>query len=266
MANTDPTPLRPHPRKRRDSIVVLPTYNEAQNLRLVVPEILRSSPYFDVLVVDDDSPDGTGELAEQLAVEHPGRVRVLHRPGKLGLGRAYIDGFRHALALRYPRIFEMDADLSHDPAALPSLREALDSADVVLGSRYVCGGATLHWPIWRRTLSQAGSLYAALVLGLPFHDLTGGFKGFSAKVLRALDLDAIQSNGYAFQIEMTYRAYQLGFRIVERPIVFADRRLGESKMHGGIVTEALRVVWDLRRAPAPTAVTQPEERPARRAA
>jgi dolichol-phosphate mannosyltransferase len=227
------------------SLVVIPTYNEAENLESLVDAILEKGP-FDVLVVDDNSPDGTGELADLLANEFPKRVAVVHRPGKQGLGPAYRAGFSYALTRGYQYIFEMDADFSHDPSGLPALRAALQDADVVLGSRYVRGGETKDWPIGRRLLSQGGSLYAAWILGLPFHDLTGGFKGFSARVLKTLDLDAIRSNGYAFQIEMTYRAYQSGFRIVERPITFVDRRLGHSKMRPAIVAEAVRIVWSLR--------------------
>jgi dolichol-phosphate mannosyltransferase len=230
---------------RHDSLVIVPTYNEAANLERLVERVLRVGP-FDILVVDDHSPDGTGELADNLAEERPGQVTVLHRPAKLGLGTAYVAGFRQALARDYERVFEMDADFSHDPGCLPMLHAALDHADVVLGSRYVAGGGTRHWPLWRRALSQGGSLYAATVLGLPFHDLTGGFKGFRQRVLAALDLDAIESNGYAFQIEVTYRCFQHHFRIVEQPIVFADRRIGTSKMNRRIVSEALLVVWRLR--------------------
>jgi dolichol-phosphate mannosyltransferase len=231
-----------------DSLVVIPTYNEVENLERLVERVL-SHAGFDVLIVDDHSPDGTGELADALATLFPDRLAVLHRPAKQGLGTAYIAGFGYALARGYSHVFEMDADFSHDPDALPMLRAALDEADVVLGSRYVAGGATRDWPIARRLLSRCGSLYASLLLGLPLHDLTGGFKGFSAHVLRALDLDAIRSNGYAFQIEVTYRAYQRGFRIVERPITFADRRLGHSKMRPDIVVEAVRMVWGLRFGP-----------------
>ena len=229
----------------RDSLVILPTFNEAANLGRLVERVLRAGP-FDVLVVDDHSPDGTGSLADALVEAHPSRVAVLHRPSKLGLGTAYLAGFRHALTRNYARVFEMDADFSHDPACLPALRAALDEADLVLGSRYVAGGATYGWPVWRRALSQGGSLYAATMLGLPFHDLTGGFKGFRARVLEALDLDSIVSNGYAFQIEVTHRAHQLGFRIVELPIAFTDRRVGQSKMSRRIVLEALVMVWRLR--------------------
>jgi dolichol-phosphate mannosyltransferase len=232
-------------RVSNDSLVVIPTYNEAENLERLVEAVLAQGD-FNVLVVDDNSPDGTGEIAAALVIRYRKRVAVLHRPGKQGLGTAYRTGFGYGLAHGYQHIFEMDADFSHDPRTLPSLRAALDGADVVLGSRYVPGGATRDWPIARRLLSQCGSRYAGLILGLPFHDLTGGFKCFSARVLQRLDLDAIQSNGYAFQIEVTYRAYQAGFHIVERPIAFADRRLGQSKMRAGIVAEALCIVWVLR--------------------
>jgi len=228
-----------------NSLVVIPTYNEIENLQALVEKVLAQGA-FDVLIVDDHSPDGTGELAETLTTRFPKRVAVLHRAGKQGLGTAYRAGFNYALTRGYQHIFEMDADFSHDPRALPALRAALEDVDVVLGSRYVRGGETKNWPIVRRLLSQGGSLYAALILGLPFHDLTGGFKGFSARVLQSLDLDAIRSNGYAFQIEVTYRAYQGGFRIVERPITFVDRRLGHSKMRPAIVAEAIRIVWSLR--------------------
>lgn len=228
-----------------DSLVILPTYNEVGNLGRLVPAILEQGP-FDVLVVDDNSPDGTGELAGRLARRFPVRVHVIHRAGKLGLGTAYLEGFTYALANGYERIFEMDADFSHDPDFLPELRKALDQADVVLGSRYVVGGGTRNWPFLRRLISEGGSRYAGLVLALPIHDLTGGFKGFSRRALAALDLESIRSNGYSFQIEVTYRLRQQGFRIVERPIVFEDRRVGRSKMNWRIVAEALLMVWKLR--------------------
>ena len=229
----------------RDSLVVIPTYNEAENVEDLVRRVLDLGE-FDVLIVDDHSPDGTGDIADRLAACWPHQVTVLHRAGKQGLGTAYRAGFAAALSRGYRYVFEMDADFSHDPDALPGLRAELDGADMVLGSRYVDGGETRNWPALRRLVSQCGSLYAALVLALPFHDLTGGYKGLSARVLQSLDLDAIRSNGYAFQIEVTYRAYRRGFRIVERPITFTDRRLGRSKMSIAIVAEALRIVWALR--------------------
>jgi dolichol-phosphate mannosyltransferase len=239
----------------KDNLVVIPTYNEAQNLSALVESVLDEVD-FHVLIVDDNSPDGTGAIADGLVARYSPHVAVLHRDHKQGLGTAYRAGFNYALARGYRHIFEMDADFSHDPTALPMLRSALDDADVVLGSRYVAGGETRNWPAGRRLLSQTGSRYASLMLGLPFHDLTGGFKGFSARVLQSLDLEAIQSNGYAFQIEMTYRAYQAGFHIVERPITFMDRTLGTSKMRTAIVTEALRIVWALRFSPPSPALHQ----------
>jgi dolichol-phosphate mannosyltransferase len=238
-----------------DNLVVIPTYNEAQNLSALIESILDQGS-FHVLVVDDNSPDGTGSIADQLTARYSPWVAVLHRDHKQGLGTAYRAGFDYALARGYGHVFEMDADFSHDPNTLPTLRRALDDADLVLGSRYVAGGSTPNWPAGRRLLSQMGSRYSGLILGLPFHDLTGGFKGFSSRVLQALDLDAIQSNGYAFQIEVTYRAYQAGFRIVEVPITFMDRRLGTSKMRPAIVTEALRIVWSLRFGRAPALVNE----------
>lgn len=229
----------------RENLVILPTYNEAENLPTLVPRILEQGP-FDVLVVDDHSPDGTGALADELVRRFPGRVAVMHRPGKQGLASAYVQGFSYALAAGYAHIFEMDADYSHRPDALPGLREALGRADVVLGSRYAPGGGTRQWSRWRRVMSQGGSLYALLVLGLPLHDVTGGFKGFRRQVLEAIDLSSLGAQGYAFQIEMTYRCYQQGFSIVEHPILFEERHAGRSKMNWRIFTEALWLVWKLR--------------------
>jgi len=231
----------------KENLVIIPTYNEAINLKLLVPSILRQGP-FDVLIVDDNSPDGTGALAEEFSQRFAGRVDVLHRSGKQGLGTAYLMGFRYALAVGYQRIFTMDADFSHDPSYLPALRAALEEADVVLGSRYVPGGGTLRRPLRRRLLSRGGSAYARLLLGAHIRDLTGGFKGFGHQVLEALmaELDAMRSNGYAFQIEVTYLCLRHGFRIKEVPIVFEDRLAGKSKMNGRILMEALQVVWALR--------------------
>lgn len=228
-----------------DSLVIIPTYNEAENLESLVLAVLEQGP-FDVLIVDDNSPDGTGAVADSLALRFPARIAALHRPAKLGLGTAYVQGFRYALARGYRHVFEMDADFSHDPHSLPLLRRTLDTSDVVLGSRYVPGGGTRHWPLLRQAISRAGSIYAAMVLGLPFHDLTTGFKGFRRRALESLDLDSIRSNGYSFQIEVTYRCHTMGFRITEVPIIFEDRRLGRSKMDWRIVAEAALVVWRLR--------------------
>jgi dolichol-phosphate mannosyltransferase len=243
---------RPTDKAHQENIVIIPTYNEAINLKLLVPSILHQGP-FDVLIVDDHSPDGTGEVAEALARHFAGRVAVLHRAGKLGLATAYLQGFHYALARGYQRIFTMDADFSHDPGRLPTLRAALEETDVVLGSRYVPGGGTLRWPLWRRLLSRGGSAYARLLLRLPIRDLTGGFKGFRRPVLEALlpELDSMHSKGYAFQIEVTYRCSRHGFRIQEVPILFEDRVAGQSKLNWRILLEALRVVWALRLAQGP---------------
>ncbi len=236
------------------SLIIIPTYNERDNLEPLTAAIFAQGPYH-LLIVDDGSPDGTGALAETLAARHPGRVFVLHRPGKLGLGSAYLAGFRWGLARDYDLIFEMDADFSHDPRHLPQFLAVIRrGADVVLGSRYIRGGGTRNWSPLRQMLSRGGSLYARLILGLPLHDLTGGFKCFRREVLAALDLDHVASNGYGFQIELTYQAWRRGFRIVETPIVFEDRRVGQSKMHGGIVREALLMVWRLRLSRGPTRV------------
>ena len=233
--------------------VVLPTYNEIDNLPQIVPFILAAARELDVLVVDDNSPDGTGAVADRLAQESP-RVRVLHRPRKEGLGRAYLAGFEVALQAGYGRILEMDADFSHDPARLPALLAASREADLVLGSRYVEGGGTVNWGIARQLLSKGGSLYARTILGLPIRDLTGGFKCFRREVLERLDLPSVRSTGYAFQIELTYRAIKRGFRVVEVPITFVDRRVGKSKMSRAIVAEALWKVWKIRFDPAANAV------------
>ena len=223
--------------------VVLPTYNERENLPSIVPAILAAAPQVDVLVVDDNSPDGTGALADALAAKDP-RVRVLHRARKEGLGRAYLAGFAEALSRGYGRILEMDADFSHDPARLPELLAS--GKDLALGSRYVEGGGTVNWGLGRRVLSKGGSLYARLILGIPVRDLTGGFKCFRRQVLESIDLASVRSTGYAFQIELTYRALKRGFSVGEVPIVFADRRVGKSKMNRRIVAEALWMVWKIR--------------------
>ncbi|MBI3968661.1 MAG: polyprenol monophosphomannose synthase [Chloroflexi bacterium] len=231
--------------KAVNALVVLPTYNESRNLREIVPAILQAAPV-SVLIVDDNSPDGTGQIAEELRADFAPRIDVLHRPGKAGLGRAYVAGFRYALEREYDFVFEMDADFSHDPTDLPRFLEAIKQADLVVGSRYVPGGGTVNWPIWRRLISRGGSLYARAVLGASVHDLTGGFKCFRREALAVLDLESVQSNGYSFQIEVTYRLAQLGFRITEIPIKFVERREGVSKMSWRIVAEAMLVVWRLR--------------------
>jgi dolichol-phosphate mannosyltransferase len=225
----------------RAGLLCLPTYDERENLEPICQAILGAAPELDVLVIDDSSPDGTGELADRLAEREP-RVKVLHRPAKQGLGRAYLAGFAWALQRGYPLVLEMDADFSHDPRRRQHGREA----DLVLGSRYVPGGGTENWGLGRRLLSRAGSFYARTVLGLGIRDLTGGFKCFRREVLEAIDLPSVTSIGYAFQIELTYRAVRRGFRVAEVPIVFVDRRVGQSKMSRRIVLEALWRVWGLR--------------------
>lgn len=234
----------PTPTDRTDSgpasvWVVLPTYNEAENIERLVEAVLeRLPPSRRVLIADDNSPDGTGEIADRLAAAHPD-VSVLHRPAKQGLGPAYIAGFREALAGGAELIIEMDADFSHDPAYLPQLLRAIESADVAIGSRYVPGGGVTEWGKMRRFISRGGSRYARAILGVDVQDLTGGFKCFRRRVLEAIDLDDVDSLGYAFQVEMTYRALAAGFEVVEVPIVFRDRTAGSSKMSKAIVAEAI---------------------------
>jgi dolichol-phosphate mannosyltransferase len=220
--------------------LVLPTYNEAENVDAFVAAARAKLPISaQVLIVDDNSPDGTGRKADRLAERHE-NVSVLHRPQKEGLGPAYVAGFRHALAGGADLVLEMDSDFSHDPAYLPRLLEAAQRADLVLGSRYVPGGGVSDWGPLRRGISRGGSAYARFVLGVDVRDLTGGFKCFRREVLEAIDLDAVQARGYAFQVEMTYRAIRAGFKVVEVPIVFRDRQAGSSKMDRSIVAEA---VW-----------------------
>jgi dolichol-phosphate mannosyltransferase len=227
--------------------IVLPTYNEAENVEPMAAAILAVLPAATLLVVDDESPDGTGRLADALAAADP-RVRVRHRPVKQGLGRAYLDGFGVALAGGAATIVQMDADFSHDPAALPALiRPIVDgTADLVIGSRYTAGGSVVDWGFGRRVVSRGGSLFARVVLGLRQNDLTGGFKAWRSTTLAALPFDGVHAGGYVFQIEMTFRASRAGARIREVPITFRDRRVGQSKMSRRIVVEALVVVVQLR--------------------
>src|SRR5690242_4903798 len=216
------------------------------NLPTIVPEVLQQDPRIEVLVVDDNSPDGTGRMADEMAAADP-RVHVLHRAGKQGLGTAYLAGFRWALERAYEFIFEMDADFSHDPAHLKEFLKAAEGADLVLGSRYLAGRVTVvNWPMGRLLLSYFANVYARWVTGLRIWDLTGGFKCFRRRVLEAIDLTQVRSNGYAFQIEMSVRAWRKQFRLAEVPIVFVDRTEGQSKMHGGIVREAVWMVPRLR--------------------
>ena len=228
------------------ALVVLPTYNEAENVLPLSADVLAQDAQLDVLVVDDNSPDGTGDLVEA-AQRHEPRIYLLRRPGKLGLGTAYLDGFRWGLERGYDWLFEMDADFSHDPAHLPQFIESLTDHDVVLGSRYLEGRVTVvNWPMGRLLLSYYANVYARFVTGVPVADLTSGFKAFRAPVLRAIPLERVESEGYAFQIEMSFRAWKRSFRICEIPIVFVDRTLGESKMSKGIIWEAVFKVWKLR--------------------
>jgi len=228
------------------ALVIIPTYNEAMNLGSLVPQVLAQDPRLEVLVVDDNSPDGTGQLAAALAQQNP-RVQVLHREGKRGLGSAYVTGFRWALERRYDYIFEMDADFSHDPAHLKEFLNAVGEADLVLGSRYLGGKVTVvNWPMGRLLLSYSANIYARWLTGLRIWDLTGGFKCFRRRVLETIDLSRVRSNGYAFQIEMSVRAWRKGFRLKEIPIVFVDRTEGDSKMNRGIVREAIWMVPRLR--------------------
>ena len=227
-------------------LIVVPTYNERDNVDAVVREFLGPIPTAELLFVDDNSPDGTGARLDELAADDP-RVHVLHRPGKLGLGTAYLDGFRWGLARDYAFLFEMDADFSHDPKYLPvMLAKAKAGADVVIGSRYVEGGGTENWGVGRKLISRGGSLYARTVLGVKIRDVTAGFICYRRSALEALDLGAIESNGYSFQIEMKYRALSAGLKVAEVPIVFVDRRVGKSKMSRRIFAEALTMVWKLR--------------------
>jgi dolichol-phosphate mannosyltransferase len=229
----------------RRALVCLPTYDEAENVGPITSAILAAAPGAEVLVIDDDSPDGTGRIADEIARREP-RVHVLHRARKEGLGRAYLAGFAWALDRGYGLVLEMDADFSHHPRYLPTLLEAAERADLVLGSRYVPGGGTVNWGLGRRMLSRGGSLYARTILGLRIRDLTGGFKCFRREVLEAIDLSSVTCSGYAFQIELTWRAVRRGFRVAEIPIVFEDRRVGRSKMSRRIVLEAIRRVWAIR--------------------
>jgi dolichol-phosphate mannosyltransferase len=228
------------------ALVIVPTYNERENVIKLVDAVLAQDPRLQVLVVDDGSPDGTGDLVRERSMGDS-RVHLLSREKKLGLGTAYVAGFKWALSRDYDFVFEMDADFSHDPSHLPQFLDAIRDADLVLGSRYREGKVTVvNWPMARLVLSYFANVYARFVTGLDLWDATGGFKCFRRKVLETIDLDDVRSNGYAFQIEMSFRAWQLGFRIVEIPIVFVDRTEGESKMSKRIVREAIWMVWRLR--------------------
>lgn len=228
----------------KQALVIIPTYNERENIENVISRVLSQDPDIHLLIVDDNSPDGTARIVETLRVSQP-RLFILSRPGKMGLGTAYIAGFKYALANGYQFIFEMDADFSHDPAEIPNFLNAVQSADLVIGSRYITGVNVVNWPLSRLLLSYFASVYTRVITRMPIHDATGGFKCFRREVLESIDLDRIKSGGYSFQIEMNWHTWQQGFRILEIPIIFVDRTVGHSKMSKAIVREAIFLVWKL---------------------
>jgi len=227
------------------ALIIIPTYNELENIQSIIPEVLSQDPRIEVLVVDDNSPDGTADAVKGMMKEEP-RIHLLERERKMGLGTAYVAGFKYAIENNYDFVFEMDADFSHDPGALPGFLEAIEEYDLVLGSRYIQGVNVINWPMKRLLLSYFANQYTRIVTGLPVRDATGGFKCFRVEVLKAIDLDQVRSNGYSFQIEMSFKAWKKGFRIHEIPIIFMDRRVGISKMSKKIVREAVTMVWRLR--------------------
>ena len=231
-----------------EALICIPTYDERDNIERLIGMLLALPLDLNVLVIDDNSPDGTGALVDAI-VEKEARAHVIHRPGKMGLGGAYIRGFQWALAETDTKyVFEMDADFSHDPAAIPEFLERIQNADLVIGSRYCNGITVMNWPLSRLILSVGANIYSRIITGLPLHDATGGFKCFRREVLEALPLDRIRSDGYSFQIEMNFHAWKRGFRIVEMPITFTDRLVGQSKMSKRIIWEAAFLVWKLRLA------------------
>ena len=226
-------------------LVIIPTYNEVENIRNLIPQVLAQDPRIHILVVDDNSPDGTAQVVEGI-MKDSGRVDIIKRPAKLGLGTAYVAGFRQALQKGYDLVFEMDADFSHDPREIRRFLDCMNHFDLVIGSRYIHGVNVVNWPLSRLILSWSANLYTRLVTGLPVRDSTSGFKCFQRSVLEAIDLNRIRSDGYAFQIEMNYKAWKKNFRVFEIPIVFVDRNIGISKMNPGIIREAAWMVWKLR--------------------
>jgi len=227
-------------------LIVIPTYNEIDNIRPLIEAIFQNTPgECEVLVVDDGSPDGTGKLVDSLAKENP-RIHALHREKKLGLGTAYVNGFKWGLSRGFDTLIEMDADFSHHPKYLSTMFKTLSNNDVAIGSRYVFGGGVVNWGVGRKVLSRGGSLYSRLILGAPIKDFTGGFNGWKKNVLESIELDTIRSDGYSFQIELKYRAYLKGFKMEEFPIIFEDRKVGNSKMNKKIVFEALKRVWEFK--------------------
>jgi dolichol-phosphate mannosyltransferase len=227
------------------ALIVMPTYNERENLVELLRQIFAGGLPLEVLIIDDNSPDGTGEVADGLAAQDR-RVHVMHRPGKMGLGSAYVAGFRYALERDYDAVFEMDADFSHNPDSLAEFLRELETADLVVGSRYLHGVTVVNWPLKRLILSYLANVYSRVITGMPLKDATGGFKCFRRQVLESLDLSRVKSDGYGFQIEINFKAWRKGFRIREIPILFVDRRAGESKMSRRIVWEAAWMVWRLR--------------------
>ena len=226
-------------------LVIIPTYNERDNIEAIIDAVFEALPQGEILIIDDGSPDGTGDMVEERTKNEP-RLHLMRREGKAGLGTAYLAGFRWALEREYTHIFEMDADFSHDPKDLPRLLEATNDADLALGSRWVKGGGTIGWPLKRKLISRGGSFYARTVLGVKIRDLTGGFKCFRRETLEAIDLDHVGAVGYGFQIELTWRVLQKGLKVVEVPIQFTERQKGQSKMSGTIFKEAALLVWKLR--------------------
>ena len=227
------------------TLVVTPTYDESDNIEKFIGQVLAQSPEIEILIVDDNSPDKTGDIVERLRSRNP-RIHVVHRSTKMGLGTAYVHGFRYAIANGYDYVFEMDADFSHNPEEIPRFLEKIQTCDFVIGSRYTDGVRVVNWPIRRLILSYAANLYTRIITGMPIKDATGGFKCWSRKVLEAIDLDKVHSNGYAFQIEMNFKAWTKGFRFSEHPIIFVDRSSGVSKMSKKIVYEAVWMVWKLK--------------------
>lgn len=236
------------------TLIIIPTYNEIENLQSLLTDIFSYAPATHILIVDDNSPDGTGKLADEISAKNP-QVFVMHRTGKLGLGTAYIAGFKYAIANGYDAAFEMDADFSHDPKYLPEFLKAIEHADLVIGSRYIKGGSTPNWSLLRRFISGGGNIYTRFVLGISVHDCTAGYRCYRREVLESLDLDSIKALGYAFQVEMAYRVFKKGYRIVETPIVFMDRRQGQSKMSGNIFVEGFTSVLRMRFKKSPASVT-----------
>ncbi len=226
-------------------LVVIPTYNEAENIPRLIPAVLKQATNIDILIVDDGSPDGTAAIVKEIMATNP-RVQIIERAGKQGLGTAYVLGFKYAIEHGYDFVFEMDADFSHNPNEIPVFLATIKNYDLVIGSRYVNGVRVLNWPMNRLLLSYSANVYTQIITGLPVHDATGGFKCYRIAALKTIDLDHIRSNGYAFQIEMSFKVWKKGFRLVEIPIVFADRRLGVSKMSKNIVYEAVFMLWKLR--------------------